>query len=275
MKSAPIVIVVILIALAGAWFFLSRVEKQSGAQTEPVQVKNMDVLEDTTELAVIEREVNFIDGRKEFFVEPFDDAPEGEKFPGVVMIHEWWGLNENIKEMARGLAGHGYKVLAVDLYKGKIATTTPDAIKYRADTSLEETTRILREAVRFLREQNSDKVASLGWGYGGEKSLELALSGEPLDATVIYYGQLVTEPQRLSLIKWPVLGIFGDEDKTIPVETVETFENVLNSAGITNEIYRYPGVGHALANPSRGNYAPDETKDAWAKTLAFLKKSLK
>ena len=107
--------------------------------------------------------------------------------------------------------------------------------------------------------------------------MQLALNSEdhPLAATVIYYGRLVTEPEILTKIQWPVLGIFGDQDQSIPVTTVEQFEKALTQAGITNEIYIYKGVGHAFANPSGDNYAPNETKGAWLKTLVFLNKYLR
>ncbi len=94
----------------------------------------------------------------------------------------------------------------------------------------------------------------------------------PLAATVIYYGNLVNDTNQLSKINWPVLGVFGDQDQSIPVESVNAFEQALNETGITNEIYLYSGVGHAFANPSGDNHAPEETVDAWEKTLAFLKK---
>jgi carboxymethylenebutenolidase len=113
----------------------------------------------------------------------------------------------------------------------------------------------------------------LGWCFGGGQSLQLALNSEqnPLAATVIYYGNLVNDTNELSKIKWPVLGIFGDQDQSIPVKSVNAFEQALNKTGVTNEIYIYPGVGHAFANPS-DNYAPKEAADAWKKTLAFLNK---
>lgn len=102
----------------------------------------------------------------------------------------------------------------------------------------------------------------------------MALNSEdhPLAATIIYYGQVVNDTNEISKIKWPVLGIFGDQDKSISVDSVKAFEQALNEIGVTNEIHIYPGVGHAFANPSNDNYAPQETADAWKKTLAFLKK---
>ena len=105
--------------------------------------------------------------------------------------------------------------------------------------------------------------------------MQLALSGAQMDATVIYYGTPVTDEARLSSINWPVLGIFGEEDTSIPVESVREFDAALDNDGIPNYIYIYPGVGHAFANPSGANYAADETMDAWTKTLDFLDDNLK
>jgi len=268
MRSVPIIIIVLILVVGGIWFLVDRLDTPA---EEIKEVNNSDMLESANRLAIMERDVNFEDGRKEFFAEPLDVGA----YPGVVMIHEWWGLTKEVKDMARELAGQGYKVLAVDLYNGKVATSTADAQKYRAARTPEETTKVLREAVAFLKAEGAIKVASLGWCYGGGKSLELALSGEPLDATVIYYGQLSTDPEKLSALKWPVLGIFGGKDQSISTSTVREFDAALDRLGIENEIYVYPEVGHAFANPSGMNYAPAETKDAWEKTLTFLEQSLK
>jgi carboxymethylenebutenolidase len=128
-----------------------------------------------------------------------------------------------------------------------------------------------------LENVNASRIGSLGWCFGGGQSLQLALNTEaehPLAATVIYYGNLVTDQEELTKIQWPVLGIFGDQDESILVADVDRFEQVLNSTGVPNEIYVYEGVGHAFANPSGDNYSPRETSDAWQKTLAFLKRNL-
>ncbi|TLX87152.1 MAG: dienelactone hydrolase family protein [Thaumarchaeota archaeon] len=121
--------------------------------------------------------------------------------------------------------------------------------------------------------QNRENFSFFVLCVGGQ-SLQLALNSQdhPLAATVIYSGRLVTEKGILANIMWPVLGIFGDQDRSISVDTVKAFELSLNSNGITNEIYIYKGVGHAFANPSGENYAPKETQDAWQKTLSFLNK---
>jgi carboxymethylenebutenolidase len=205
----------------------------------------------------------------------------GNKLPAVVMIHENRGLNEHIKMMADTLATEGYVVLAVDLFNGQVASNQEDAGQLSGAVRENPTEAIanLRSAVRYLASLdnvNASQISSLGWCFGGQQSLQLALNTEPkypLSSTIIYYGRLVSDPDELSKIKWPVLGIFGDQDDSIPVENVTNFESVLDSLGIPNEIYIYEGVGHAFANPSRDSYAPEQTADAWNKTLSFLKNS--
>jgi carboxymethylenebutenolidase len=202
-----------------------------------------------------------------------------QKLPAVVMVHEWWGLNDNIKEMADELAGEGYVVLGADLYNGEVATDPNRARELSSSVreNPQQAITNLQSAVQYLASLpnvNGSRIAALGWCFGGGQSLQLALNSEqhPLAATVIYYGNLVNDTSELSKIKWPVLGIFGDQDNSIPVDSVRAFGRGLNETGVTNEIYIYPGVGHAFANPSGDNYAPQETADAWQKTLTFLDK---
>jgi carboxymethylenebutenolidase len=192
------------------------------------------------------------------------------------MIHEWWGLNDHIKRTARELASEGYVVLAVDLYNGEVTADPDRARELSSSLDQDEAIQNMKSAITYLKtRENITKIASLGWCFGGGQSLQLALSGERLDATIIYYGNLITEESRLSSIKWPILGIFGEEDTAIPVETVKEFKSILGRLGIENEIYIYPGVGHAFANPTGTNYSPNEAEDAWKKTLIFLSKHLK
>lgn len=212
-----------------------------------------------------------------YLVYPTNDT--NQKLPAVIMIHEWWGLNDNIKNMANTLAKEGYVVLAVDLYNGTVATDSSSAKELSSSIGNNPSAAIanMQSAVSYLsslENVNASRIASLGWCFGGGQSLQLALNSEqhPLAATILYYGNLVNDTEALSKIKWPVLGIFGDQDQSIPVNSVKEFEQALNKSGVTNEIYIYPGVGHAFANPSNPNYAPKETSDAWQKTIAFLDK---
>ena len=215
-----------------------------------------------------------------YLVYPINDT--NQKLPAVIMVHEWWGLNDNIKNMANMLAKEGYVVLAIDLYNGTVATDSNSARELSSSVANNPSAAIanMQSAVKYvssLENVNGSRIASLGWCFGGGQSLQLALNSQdhPLAATIIYYGNLVNDTEALSKIKWPILGIFGDQDQSIPVNSVKQFEQALNKIGVTNEIYIYPGVGHAFANPSGDNYAPKETADAWQKTVAFLNKYLK
>jgi carboxymethylenebutenolidase len=201
-----------------------------------------------------------------------------EPMPAVIMIHEWLGLNEHIKNQADLLAKEGYVVLAVDLYRGEVATDSNRAMELASSVRNNSTSAIdnLQSAVNYVKSLemvDGSRIASLGWCFGGDWSLQLALnsSENPLAATIIYYGRPVTDTASLSSISWPILGIFGDQDQAITVESVKQFASALNASGITNDIYLYEGVGHAFANPSLDNYAPKETADAWQKTIGFLR----
>lgn len=222
---------------------------------------------------VIGEEVNYFDGAKGYWARPEGDA----KYPGVVMIHEWWGLNDYIKSMSRELAGQGYSVMAVDLYQGKVGANADEARALVGKVGADQATATgnLKAAAQYLKSHGSAKVGSLGWCFGGGQSLQLALSGEKLDGTVIYYGQLVTDAAKLAPIQWPVLGIFGDKDTSVTPESAKAFDAALTAANIEHEVKIYSGLGHAFANPSGAGYAPTETKDAWDKTLNFLGKNLR
>ena len=198
-----------------------------------------------------------------------------ETFPGVIMIHEWWGLNENMKETAKKLASQGYVVLAVDLFHGSVATDAQKAMEMVSSFDEQQAIANMNSAVNYLQTSNTiGKIGSIGWCFGGGQSLNLALNNKNIDATVIYYGKLVTEKETLSKIKSPILGIFGELDQGIPVEKVNEFENALTDLEIPNTIHIYPGVDHAFANPTGARYAPAETEDAWNKTLEFFKNNL-
>ena len=211
-----------------------------------------------------------------------NQSGEKVKLPAVVMIHENKGLNDYIKESANLLAKNGYVVLAVDLFNGEVVTDNQErsgeltgAIRENPGIAIEN----MKAAVNYLKSLDNvdpSKIASLGWCFGGQQSLQLAINSkdDPLAATVIYYGRLTNDSQAISNITSPVLGIFGGKDQSISVDSVMQFQKALNDTGITNEIYVYPNVGHAFANPSNDNYAPTETADAWKKTLDFLSRNL-
>ena len=264
--------------------FMNLVEGQFlGTVTNVTSLTNLD--NSNLGVNLENRTVNYFDQASGYLVYPAltkgnrDSNNKNDTLPAVIMIHENKGLNDNIKKMANLLARNGYVVLAVDLFKGEVTTDrnrSSELSQYVRDNQ-DIATANLKSAVRYLSSLpnvNPEKIVSLGWCFGGGESLQLALNSQdhPLAATIVYYGRLLTDNASVANIKWPVLGIFGDQDKSISVDSVKAFEMALNSNGIPNEIYIYKGVGHAFANPSGENYAPKETQDAWQKTLAFLEK---
>jgi carboxymethylenebutenolidase len=201
-----------------------------------------------------------------------------EPLPGVIVIHEWWGLNDNIKAMTRRLAAEGFVVLAVDLYGGEIATTPEDAERLMAGTmdAPETTLGNLRQAYDYLDKYAlAPSIATVGWCLGGTWSLRTALAmPENLDAMVMYYGQAVTEPAQLERLDMPILGLFAELDESIPVREAQLFRARLLELGKQSTVYIYSDVGHAFANPSGATYDAEAAEDAWQTTIEFLKTSL-
>jgi carboxymethylenebutenolidase len=200
-----------------------------------------------------------------------------EPLPAVIMIHEWWGLNDNIRAMANRLAAEGYMVLAVDLYNGETAAS-PGVARVKMLQVVENPDRArenLRQAVQFLNITGAPGIASLGWCFGGGWSLNTAMlfPGE-LDAAVVYYGQVTADDEKLAAIDAPLLGLFGAVDRGITVESVNAFEAALQRLRKQHEIHIYPGVGHAFANPTGNNYDREAAEDAWQRTLQFLAENL-
>lgn len=202
-----------------------------------------------------------------------------EALPGVILIHEWWGLNDNIKAMTDKMAAEGYVALAVDLYKGDSADNPDDAMKLvqRAIASSSELENNLQQAYDYLKNQaDAPKIASMGWCFGGLWSLNTALLlPTELDATVIYYGgNITTDSEKLATLEMPILGIFGELDQNPSVELVREFEQVLQSLDKDVEIHIYENADHAFANSSGNRYNPEAAQDAWQKTTEFLSRHL-
>jgi carboxymethylenebutenolidase len=204
--------------------------------------------------------------------------PEGGgPHPGIVVIQEWWGLNENIKHWSDRLAADGYAALAVDLYDGKLATTPDDAARFMQSMDEDRGHEIVLAAFERLKSDpriRAPKRASIGWCFGGGWSLNLALAAPDLDACVIYYGRLVDDPQRLGKIGAKICGIFGNQDRGIPPENVDAFEKGLSAAGVDFEIHRYD-ANHAFANPSSARYDQKAATAAWEEVRTFLAANLR
>jgi len=205
--------------------------------------------------------------------------PEGASapMPGVIVIHEWWGLNEHIMHWADRLAAEGYAALAVDLYGGVVATTRDEAMAAVKKVDDARALEILRAAHRFLVEDErvrAPRTASIGWCFGGGWSLGLAIAEPELDAAVIYYGRLPESAEALRPIRAALLGVFGNQDEGIPPAAVDAFEANLEKAGVRNRILRYDAP-HAFANPSGKAYHQDDAAAAWKEVRAFLAEHLR
>jgi carboxymethylenebutenolidase len=198
--------------------------------------------------------------------------------PGILVIHEWWGRNDNVEAMTRRLAGEGYQALALDLFEGQVATDPKQAIAL-VDDSLTKLSRLMgnvRQGYSYLGENlKAPKVGVIGWCYGGGWSLETALNIEGIDAAVMYYGRVVTDEAELKALGAPLLGLFGEKDASLPLDTVKAFEAKLKQLGKDATIVIYPGADHAFANASGGNYKADAAEDAWQRTTEHFARHLR
>lgn len=201
-----------------------------------------------------------------------------ETFPGVIVIHEWWGLNDWVKGQADELAKQGYVALAVDLYRGKVAKEVVEAHELSRALPEDRALRDLRTGFDYLRRlphTQGKRIGVTGWCMGGGWSLTLAINEPRLSACVVYYGRLLTDESALKRIRCPVLGIFGDRDRGIPVEMVRAFESEMRRLGKRVEVHVFSGVGHAFANPNnQQGYNATAAQKAWQITLEFLRRTL-
>lgn len=201
------------------------------------------------------------------------------ELPGVIVIHEWWGLNDNIRAATRRIAGQGYEALAVDLYEGNTAET-PDEAKGLMEQAMQNPDWLMANieaAHSFLSDEiGSPRVGVLGWCFGGGMALNAAVAQpKELDAAVIYYGRVSdVERNELKPLEMPILGHFGREDSSIPVESVKQFEQLLNELDKDVQIHLYDGAGHAFANPSGDSFQPEAAAQAWDRTTQFLREHL-
>jgi carboxymethylenebutenolidase len=205
--------------------------------------------------------------------------PEGAgPFPTVIMLHEFWGLNEAIVSKADLLAEEGYLVVAPDTFRGSTTGWLPRAIYQVISSRPENINADLNSVYAWLESQpevDADRIAIAGFCYGGRTSLAYSLHNNRLAATVIFYGSPETDPEILNALPGPVLGIFGGADRSIPVEQVNAFDSALTGAGIPHEITIYEGQPHAFVQDADGIKAGGAQGEAWNQMLTFLDANLK
>ena len=204
--------------------------------------------------------------------------PGNKEAPSVIVIFEWWGLNAQIRGVAKDLAMQGYVAIVPDLYHGKVASDPENAHILVRGLDEEAAMGDLDAAVTWLRAQPrtaKTKIGIVGFCMGGRISQLFALHGPAVSAAIMFYGSPELNPERLATLKAPLQGHFGAADQGIEPDRVEKLKAALDSAGKTNEIYTYAGAGHAFMNQTRPSFSPDAARLAWARTLAFFQKYLK
>jgi carboxymethylenebutenolidase len=189
----------------------------------------------------------------------------------LIVIQEWWGLNDYIKKEADAFYQElgDVNVLALDMYDGKVATTTDSAMKYMRGAAPARLENIVKGALALAGPDA--KIYTVGWCFGGGWSLQTAImAGKQGAGTIMYYGRPETNPDRLKMINADVIGFFGNKDTGIPPAAVDNFEKNMKEAGKNLTVNRYD-AGHGFANPSNPSYDKAATEDAHAKAVAFLK----
>ncbi len=208
-------------------------------------------------------------------------VPEGQgPFPALVLIHEWNGLVDRVRQVADAMADEGYVALAVDLFQGRTGANPDEnrALMAEANADPDAVIANLNEAVNFLRARDdvTGAIGTMGWCFGGGIALSYALGGEHHDATAIFYGRLVTDPAVLAGIDHEVYGTFAEMDGGIPPEQVNQFVDALRAQGIDNDVHIYDAVNHGFWLRVDGDpelrTAP--AQDAWDRLKAYLERTL-
>jgi carboxymethylenebutenolidase len=224
--------------------------------------------------------VRYVPGDEE--TQGYIAVPEGEgPFPAVILIHEWNGLTDRVRQVADAFADQGYVAFAADVYRGRTGSNRDEnmALVQEARGNMDAVIANLDAAQQFLRNRPdvSGKIGVMGWCFGGGIALSYGLGGEYHDATAIFYGSLVEDPEVLRSLHHPVYGTFAENDRGIPPEQVERFAAALDSIGIENDIHVYDHVGHGFW--LRVEEDPDKrmgpAQDAWNRLLRFLALNLR
>jgi len=226
---------------------------------------------------VTTKTVKITSGKDE--IEAFLAVPEGKgPFPGVVVIQEWWGLNDWMKEQAKHLAKQGYVAIAPDLYRGKVATDRSKAQELMKGMPQDRALRDLKAATDYLAKLDDvkkDKLGVIGWCMGGGLALQAALKYDRFVACVMCYGRVVTDEKALKPLKAEVLGVFGAKDMGIPIDTVRKFAAAAKDAGKKVTIKEYE-AGHGFMREGKDNKAHDAkaAKAAWEEIDKFFRRTL-
>jgi carboxymethylenebutenolidase len=201
------------------------------------------------------------------------------RYPALVVVHEWWGLTDWVKDQAQKLAEQGYIALAVDLYKGQVTTDPEVAHELMRGLPQDRAVSDLKAGFAYLatrKDVDRDHIGSIGWCMGGGDALQLAIHEPHLAACVVNYGALPTDPNDIQQIFAPVLGSFGANDRGITPTDVQGFEKTMRGMNRRIDVKIYDGAGHGFENSTNtAGYRPDAAADAWESTHAIHGKTMK
>lgn len=213
-------------------------------------------------------------GIRAYVARPAGEGPH----PAVIMIHEFWGIRPEILGKADDLAARGYVVIVPDMFRGRTTSIIPSAIYNVISNAPAQVDSDLADVFAWLAAQpdvQPDRIAAMGFCFGGGSAIRYATANPNLAATVVFYGAPVTDPERLRGLTGPVLGIFGGADSSIPLDEVRAFEAGLASAGVKHEITVYEGQPHAFVTDMDAVRAGGPQGEAWAQLTRFLDEALK
>jgi carboxymethylenebutenolidase len=201
------------------------------------------------------------------------------KHPAVIVIQEWWGLTDWIRDQADRFARQGYVALAPDLYRGRSTADASEAHELARGLPEDRAMADLEGAFDYLAHRSdvdASRIGVIGWCMGGGYALQLAIAEPRIAAAVINYGHLVTDPNTIASIHPPILGNFGEADRGIPADDVRAFDAALKKSGKESVIKIYPGAGHGFMNPNnKGGYVKSAARDAWGRIDSFFQRTLK
>ena len=221
----------------------------------------------------------------------YDDAVKGKR-PGVLVVHEWWGLNDYARKRARMLAEQGYTALALDMYgNGKMAHHPDDAKKFSSEVSQNEALAKARfeAALALLKQQktvDAGNIGAIGYCFGGSVVLNMARIGEPLKVVESFHGGLKTShPAEPGMVTARIASFTGEADPFIPAEQVTAFRQEMDKAGVNYQVVTYPGVVHSFTSPDADKlgkefnlpmaYDAEADKDSWSKGMALMTEAFK
>lgn len=206
------------------------------------------------------------------------ESLEGNEYPLLLLVHDWWGINDSLKERADELAREGFVCFVIDLYGGRVPVNAVQAYELMQLLNSARALKSIKQAQEYLGEYpsvNPLRTGVLGWSYGAKLALEYSLVyPRSLHALGLFYPQVKEDEESFENLRVPVIGFFGEQDKGIPIDFVNNFKFRLEQMHKRVQIHFYPEEIHGFFNPENLGYSRDAAEDSWQKTLDFFRVNL-